>query len=76
MDMKYGKIDLGRKYVTKGNAANIVNKVISSVVPTIYRTLNNTLLQALPFCIYIHDFPRTKMMFAYKTFSVLHDIIK
>jgi hypothetical protein len=49
MDMKHGKIDLGRKYLTKGNAANIVNKVISSLVLTNYRTLNNIIIQALPF---------------------------
>jgi hypothetical protein len=57
MDMKHGKIDLGRKYVTKGNAANIVNKVISSVVPTMYRTLNNTIFQAMPFVCTSMTFP-------------------
>jgi hypothetical protein len=36
MDMKHGKVDLGRKYFTKGNAANTVEKVIASLVPTNY----------------------------------------
>jgi hypothetical protein len=49
MDMKHGKVDLGRKYFTKGNDANSVEKVIASLVPTNYLTVNNIIIQALPF---------------------------